>query len=101
MPGFQTKYEAWRAGASEAELEEVMSSNRVPRTPEFEPTVVPGKAGDLLIWDVRAPAAIFRPCCSCDTGRPLLGASPGFGFGSAALSALSASAAWLFGCGSG
>ena len=68
VPGFQTKYEAWREGASEAELDEVMSSNRVPRTPEFQPTVVPGKAGDLLIWDVRAPAAISRPCCSCGTG---------------------------------
>ena len=32
-----------------------MSSNRVPRTRGFEPTVVAGKAGDLLIWDTFMP----------------------------------------------
>lgn len=57
--GFQTKYEEWRGQTSDAELDEIMSSNRVPCAPEFEPTVVAGKAGDLLIWDVRL---LSYPC---------------------------------------
>jgi ectoine hydroxylase-related dioxygenase (phytanoyl-CoA dioxygenase family) len=55
VPGFQKKYEAWRAAASAEELERVMSTNRVPDTLEFEPTAVAGKAGDLLIWDSFMP----------------------------------------------
>lgn len=51
VPGFQNRYEAWhtsRDGNFDFGL-----LNGVPQ--EFTPTTIPGKAGDLLIWDCFNP----------------------------------------------